>query len=129
MKALKIFFLVLLASIMAGCSSDTGDEEPHVVLDPATNPAAIIGRWDEVGGAEYYQFSTDGRSSDGIFIHYNRQTTSGAFMYTTDDNTIHCKPVGGIDIFQIVVAFDQTDKNLATFTTGSHTINVKRTQQ
>ena len=90
MKALKIFFLVLLASIMAGCSSDTGDEEPHVVLDPATNPAAILGRWDEIGGSEYYQFSTDGRSSDGIFIHYNGQTTSGAFMYTTDDNTIHC---------------------------------------
>ena len=134
MKALK-FFLVMLLAALAACSTDSGNGVEEMWIeesDPATNPAAILGRWDEVGGNEWFIFTKDKETHYNVFTHYNGQLESGDFMFTTSDNIIHCKTVDTDEqqvFFRINVSFDDTDKNLATFTTGSHTINVKRTQQ
>jgi hypothetical protein len=128
MKALK-FFLVMLLAALAACSTDSGNGVEEMWLeesDPATNPAAILGRWDEVGGDWYFIFDNAGN-----YIQYNGQVTSGTYFFEMASNIIHCKVNGSDkkdDAFRINVTFE-SDKNLATFTTGSHTINVKRTQQ
>lgn len=132
MKGLKIFFVMMIASLAACSTDDSGIIEPQEVIAPETNPAAIIGRWDEVGGDEWFIFTKDDERESGAFVHYNGQTESGTFLFTESDNTIHCKIDGRDESkynFRISVSFDNTDKNLATFTMGSHTINVKRTQQ
>lgn len=122
MKKVGIIFVLFLACVMTACSSD--DEipgEPQVVN--MYNSDAVLGRWDEVGGDWYFIFDNAGN-----YIQYNGQITSGTYFFEMASNVIHCKVNGSDkkdDAFRINVTFE-SDKNLATFTTGSSTIKVKR---
>ena len=122
MKKVGIIFVLFLACLTIACSSD--DErpgEPQIVN--INNPDAVLGRWDEIGGAWYFIFN-----ETGDYIQYNGQTTSGTYFFERASNIIHCKVNGSDkkeDAFRINVTFEN-DKNLATFTTGSSTIKVKR---
>lgn len=70
MKALKIVFLVLLATIMAGCSNDTGnDEEPKTLLRD------ISGVW-----VEYAYLS------DGLFIDVSDAPGLVHYEFAISDN-------------------------------------------
>ena len=70
MKALKIVSLVLLATIMAGCSTDTGDDE-----EPKTLLCNISGVW-----VEYAYLS------DGVFIDVSDAAGMVHYEFAIPDN-------------------------------------------
>ncbi len=117
------FYLLFLACVLVGCSSNVSSFDEIQVVN-SSNSDAILGRWDEVDGKIHFIFN-----DTGDFVQYDGQTTTGTFYFEKSANIIHCK-INGSDLqkdaFRINVTFDEKDKNLATFVLGSLTIKVKR---
>ena len=143
MKALKIVSLVLLATIMAGCSTDTGnDEEPKTLL------CDISGVWVEYAylsdgvfidvsdapGMVHYEFAIPDNFTQYIIDEQGQKDicSQGKWTFDPDTQSAHVEESRG---WNLDIAFTFADTEHATMTIKGRTpqsniiIKAKRMQQ
>ena len=121
MKALKIVSLVLLATIMAGCSTDTGDDEE--LIDVSDAPGMV-----------HYEFATPDNFTQYIIDEQGQKDiySQGKWTFDPDTQSAHVEESRG---WNLDIAFTFADTEHATMTIKGRTpqsniiIKTKRTQQ